>query len=144
MEEGCFELGIYDTKTGEPRNVYFRGNPILNEIVERRMRVRAIHHNFLFTNRDGNPIEALDTAWFWACKRAGIEDLIFHDLRHAFATYGRRAGIPESVLMKMGGWKTRSVFERYHITDDQDVRKATEAMGALQPVELAAVEGGAA
>jgi hypothetical protein len=43
--------------------------------------------------------------------------------------------------MKMGGWKTRSVFERYHITDDQDVRKATEAMGALQPVELAAGEG---
>ncbi len=31
----------------------------------------------------------------------------------------------------------RNVFERYHITDDQDLRKATEALGTIQPAVIA-------
>jgi integrase len=72
--------------------------------------------------------------WRRACEIAGIQgpdgNVTLHDLRRTFATRGRRAGIQESELMAMGGWKTAEVFSRYNIVGLDDValaRKRAEA-----------------
>ena len=36
----------------------------------------------------------------------------------------RRAGVAETVIMKITGHRTRGVFERYNITDQSDTRQA--------------------
>lgn len=52
--------------------------------------------------------------------------LIPHDFRRSAAKAARRAGVPESVIMAMGGWKTSSMFRRYAIVSSADQRAAVE------------------
>jgi hypothetical protein len=42
----------------------------------------------------------------------------------------RRAGIAEGVIMKIAGWRTRSVFERYAIVSQTDIAEALQKLDA--------------
>jgi hypothetical protein len=63
-------------------------------------------------------------AWRNLCAAAKVPGLMVHDMRRTAARNLRRAGIAEGMNMKIGGWKTRSVFERYNIVDQRDIREA--------------------
>ena len=55
--------------------------------------------------------------------------LIVHDLRRSAIRNLMKAGVNEKVAMEISGHKTRSVFDRYHIVDTEDV---VEAMRKVQ------------
>jgi integrase len=86
----------------------------------------------VFTRPCGNPVRDFRATWTKACKHAGVAGLLFHDLRRTAARNLRRAGIAEGVIMKIGGWRTRSVFERYAIVDQSDIAAAMKKLEASE------------
>ncbi|EFE9447940.1 TPA: tyrosine-type recombinase/integrase [Escherichia coli] len=78
------------------------------------------------------------TAWLSACRRAGIENFRFHDLRHTWASRLIPSGAPLSVLQEMGGWESREMVRRYahlapnHLTEH--ARKIDDIFGDNVPL----------
>jgi integrase len=81
-------------------------------------------HECVFTRANGKPVRDFRGTWQNACTHAGVPELLFHDLRRTGARNLRRAGIAEGIIMKIGGWRTRSVFERYAIVSRSDMNDA--------------------
>jgi integrase len=80
--------------------------------------------DYVFTRTNGNPVRDFRLTWKNACAHAGVPQLLFHDLRRTGARNLRRAGVAEGIIMKIGGWRTRSVFERYAIVSRSDMSDA--------------------
>jgi integrase len=89
-------------------------------------------NDHVFTREDGKPVRDFRGAWAKACDAAKVPGPLFHDLRRTAARNLRRAGVAEGVIMKIGGWKTRSVFERYAIVSQSDIRDAMAKLEAGQ------------
>jgi integrase len=114
-------LSAEDTKTKEPRSIFI--NDMVLDILSEAGRVRGLGHNQVFTYK-GRPIKGIRTAFLKACVRARIGDFRFHDLRHTFNTNMRKAGVPQSVIMKLTGHKSAAMFHRYNTVDTADAMEA--------------------
>jgi integrase len=119
------------SKNKEPRLLPLTGE--LTAIVERRWQARAIQNadgstglaEFLF-HKAGRPIGDFRKAWTAACKEANTPGILFHDLRRSAVRNMDRSGVGQAVAMKITGHKTLSVYQRYRIVSESDIRDALE------------------
>jgi integrase len=127
-----FETGLISleaTKNGEPRLVPLLDGDMRDLLMAARKerQERWPESPFVFS-RQGQPIRDLRWAWREACKRAGVPDLHFHDLRRTAVRNMRRAGVPQVIRMKISGHKTDSMERRYNIVDGDDLTIAKALM----------------
>ncbi len=72
-------------------------------------------------------------AWRIATRAAGCPGRIPHDLRRTAIRNFVRTGVSQHVAMKLSGHKTPSVFQRYNIISDGDLREAARKLDLVRP-----------
>jgi excisionase family DNA binding protein len=80
--------------------------------------------------RDGRvfPFKSVRTAFENACRRAGVKNLTFHDLRRTFGTRLLEKGVDIVTIQKLYGHSGVSVTQRYLHPDDEVSRDAVELL----------------
>jgi len=120
LKERTVALTPKQTKNKEARSLYL-DDELLKLLKLQHLKKGKCSYVF---HRDGVRIKCFRKAWKNACKDAGIEGKLFHDFRRTAVRNLTRSGTKETVAMKITGHKTRSVFDRYNITSDDDIKQA--------------------
>lgn len=128
VDADVIRLRPENSRNGEGRTVTVDGE--LADLIERRKAARQVKTAngvmlaALVFHHDGEPIVDFRKAWATACRMANVPGKLFHDLRRTAIRNMVRAGVPERVAMSISGHKTRSVFDRYNIVSERDLREA--------------------
>jgi len=111
---------VKKTKSGENRIVPIN-KVLFNELLNIRKSARRTP--FVFPNpKTGKPYTELKKSFKSACKRAGVENLRFHDLRHTFATRLVQSGVDLITVRDLLGHFSIRVTQRYtHSNRDQKI-----------------------
>lgn len=136
LNDGAVRLDAGTTKNRDGRLAYV--SPALLDILRQQsaatqalQKQRAVIIPYVF-HRNGGRILRFLGSWRTACLKAGAPGMLFHDLRRTAIRNMVRAGIPERVAMQISGHKTRSIFERYNIVSEGDLREAARRLDAAQ------------
>ncbi len=138
------KVGTVRLETGETKNDRARNLVLIDELKALLRQLwnkrKNLDCNYVFT-RNGKRIKDFRGAWKKACTDTGLQGKLFHDLRRTGVRNSVRAGISEQVAMKISGHKTRSVFDRYNITDDRDLEDAARKQQAYFETVAGKVSG---
>jgi len=125
------------------KNKRSRMLPVLGElwnVIERRVKERRLDCPYVF-HRNGKQIKSFRKAWESACVSSGLGSiekkngfpkyvgLLIHDMRRSAVRNFRKSGLSETEGMELTGHKTNSIYRRYDIIDEDDLK---ESMGKVQ------------
>jgi integrase len=117
LKEGFIHLRPEYTKTNDSRSVPL--NPEISETF--KALPRGLPGVKVFTYK-GSSVACIKKSFTTACRKAGIEDFTFHDLRHTAITNWRLQGHDYFRIMAATGHKTMSTFKRYNTVSQEELK----------------------
>ena len=123
------QLVLPDSKTGGRRVPLSAAALAVLEALP-RLGVYIVASDTAGTERE-QPRHDLNRPWRAISKRAGLEALRIHDLRHSFASVGAGLGLGLPIVGKLLGHREPATTARYAHFDIDPLRRATDRIGAV-------------
>jgi integrase len=118
LQKGFIRLSAERTKTNMARAIPI--HPAVRAMLERLP--RGLHTDRVFL-KDGQPFNEFKRSFTTACRNAGIQGFVFHDLRHCALNNLRRSGNDYFEIMALSGHKTMSCFKRYNLVTEDELAR---------------------
>jgi len=134
QETNVLHLDPKAAKIRRGRSIALRGpegeETPLSRIIDRRTKARDLTTNLIFHRKlparyGRHPIARFAAFWSEALRKANLpEGTIVYDLRRSAIRNMLRSGVHERTAMAISGHKTRSMFDRYNVTNEADISAA--------------------
>lgn len=145
LAEGLIVLSPFDTKNKTGRALPVYGDMV--EVLKEQRRIRdeqfpECEHVFFWRSEDvmlshggirtipGSPIKEFKKSWRTAVTAAGFPKLLFHDMRRTAERNMAKAGMDQTMRMRISGHKTPSMSTRYNIIVAEDIAQEKARMDA--------------
>jgi len=116
-------IRVERSKNGRSRKV-----PMNSQLAAELGRLRGNGTPYVFTQRAGERLKSIVTAFQTACRHAGIGHVRFHDLRHTFATNLVMNGVDLVTVKEILGHSDISMTVRYSHPSDERKMAAVECI----------------
>lgn len=125
-EAGKIMLESGQVKNKTQRTIFF--NDDLYRVLARAKKIRDERYPRCpwVCHRKGERLKSIRRTWRTTTEAVGLEGMRMHDFRRTGIRDMVSAGVPEKVAMTISGHKTRSVFDRYNIVNETNLKTAAE------------------
>lgn len=88
-------------------------NETAQEVLREMRRRNHLKSSYVFGDKNGQPWKEIKDGFAGACRRAGIVNFRFHDLRHTFASHLAMNGYSMKAIADLLGHTTLTMVRRY-------------------------------
>ena len=127
------EVRLVLTKSKRPRMVPLSDKAVAVLVAGTRDR-RASPYVFI-NSATGERYRTIQRAFRTVCRRAGLEDLRFHDLRHTFASWAVQSGVDLYPLSRILGHSTLQMTTRYAHLSTSHLHQVIKTMATSTATE---------
>ncbi len=120
-------IHLPDTKTGEG------ARPLNQKAIDLLVSMKRQEGNpYVFYGKvHGQPVVEIKRAWGTILKRAGIKDFRIHDLRHSFASFALKKGVPLVHVSKLLGHRNIATTMRYAHLELEQLKESTNIVNQV-------------
>jgi integrase len=122
---------IYLTKTKSGKGRQIPINDRLAEVFREVRRGNQLKSEFVFCDSQGRRFLEVKRSFASACKRAGVEDFRFHDLRHTFASRLVMRGASLKAVQELLGHADMKMTMRYAHLSHEHLRDSVNLLNDL-------------
>lgn len=97
--------------------------------------LKKVVGTYVFQKDDGTRFKDIDTTWNTCCRRAGVKDAHFHDIRHKAITDLDNLKIPLTHIGKAVGHRNQATTQRYSHLKADATREVMDALGKREFIQ---------
>jgi integrase len=124
-------IQVFHTKSGKPREIPL--NRTLWHCLKELRLSQISANDYVLKASHGGRFKSITDQFRIALRKSGIEPARLHDLRGSWATRLNEAGVDAYKIMRIGGWSSLKMLERYLRRNQRDFILAMQTLDEVPP-----------